>query len=1125
VKLRSFVFFFSFFLAAFSPVELLAQASVPPSLVTAAPNHAFQGIPIRFEPNRGQVEKDVRFLAHCPEGDVALTGDGFRLSFAQNGKDETLTAKFAGMDPASEATGEDAGKGVANYYRGADAAGWIRNLPLFAKVRYRNIYPSTDLVFRASEGRLEYDLELKPGADAGRVALAFSGADKVKLDAGGNLVVGVGKRTLRFLAPDSYQMENGKRVAVRSKYEMLAGNRVGFSVGPYNRSETLVIDPVVAYATLLNLSKNFSNLYTVGMTLDPAGNVYVAYGVPNTSSTAESLLIKVDSSGDTVYQNTIQAQATGLATDASGNIYMAGYAGSNFPVTTSLGSCVSNSGQCEAGIAAKFDPGGNMLYGSFLSSLNNGALTTAMAVNSAGDVYLTGEGAIQPVNAFQAVPSGGAFFAELNSTGTAYIFASYLGTSTTSNAIALDSTGNVYVAGSVPSITGAIPLLNDFEANYNSGGLFLSKFTPDGQTLLFSSIMPGGSYTGMAVGPDNTVYLVGTATTGFPWTPGGYRYPLASTYGAGVQMFAMAINPSLTGLTYSQFLGVGSATAMTLDAKGDLYVAGSSNDDVPLTADAVVTDSTPTGESPGFYLELDPKGHLVASSEFGGRWTSEVPQYIAVDPQGDIYLEGNLNLLSESQRGPCQDPDPITVGANASLLQIQLFNCAYGDTVGDNAQGFLAEIQPADQPQVSLSSVAPYLELRNAGTADLDINSITSSSGPINVTGTCGTTVPAASSCMLVLTASNGSNSEEVRTLTINSNAQPNVQTFDLTVTGGLDWITPNPGYMFWIDSSKVFYGAQVNGVPSAPAPFTITNFGIASVAIGPIVTAPPFSVTSNCPASLAANTSCTGQLVWTPGSFVGGTGVDEGTDVTVYYGPTWEGGQVSFAPRGTMFSSPTALLVDPQPASGQPQTVFFGAQTIGNGSLYRTIPITNVGTSTMGAPQVTLSGDSTFSIAWNSCTADLAPQQACAVGILFQPIAAIWSLGTVTVNGGSDTSAVALSGIGVAGTPVTTISIAPTTTTAGSADFTLTVTGTGFTSGSKVVWNSTVLATTFVSATELTADVPAPMVSSEGTAQVTVGTPGVGVGSTSTFTIYALAPTISSISPTSATAGARGSR
>src|SRR5207248_9896283 len=88
-----------------------------------------------------------------------------------------------------------------------------------------------------------------------------------------------------------------------------------------------------------------------------------------------------------------------------------------------------------------------------------------------------------------------------------------------------------------------------------------------------------------------------------------------------------------------------------------------------------------------------------------------------------------------------------------------------------------------------------------------------------------------------------------------------------------------------------------------------------------------------------------------------------------------------------------------------------------------------------------------------------------------------------------------------------TTTSISPSSTTAGSAQFILTVNGTNFISTSKVNWNGSALTTTFVSSTQLTAVVPAALVATSGTAQVTVVNPpgGGGTGGTSnaqTFTI-----------------------
>ena len=106
---------------------------------------------------------------------------------------------------------------------------------------------------------------------------------------------------------------------------------------------------------------------------------------------------------------------------------------------------------------------------------------------------------------------------------------------------------------------------------------------------------------------------------------------------------------------------------------------------------------------------------------------------------------------------------------------------------------------------------------------------------------------------------------------------------------------------------------------------------------------------------------------------------------------------------------------------------------------------------------------------------------------------------------------------------PVPTItSISPTSTTAGSAQFTLTVNGTKFVSTSTVNWNGSALTTTFVSSIKLTAIVPAASVTTAGTASITVVNPppAGGTSNSVTFTINNPVPTTTSISPTCSTAG-----
>ncbi|PYQ23008.1 MAG: hypothetical protein DMF79_04760, partial [Acidobacteria bacterium] len=81
--------------------------------------------------------------------------------------------------------------GKVNYFRGADPARWRRNVPTYKRVAYRRIYPGIDVVFHGDQRQLEYDLALAPGADPGLIVLQFAGAERVTVDAQGDLVLRV----------------------------------------------------------------------------------------------------------------------------------------------------------------------------------------------------------------------------------------------------------------------------------------------------------------------------------------------------------------------------------------------------------------------------------------------------------------------------------------------------------------------------------------------------------------------------------------------------------------------------------------------------------------------------------------------------------------------------------------------------------------------------------------------------------------------------------------------------------------------------------------------------------------------------------------------------------------------
>lgn len=103
--------------------------------------------------------------------------------------------------------------------------------------------------------------------------------------------------------------------------------------------------------------------------------------------------------------------------------------------------------------------------------------------------------------------------------------------------------------------------------------------------------------------------------------------------------------------------------------------------------------------------------------------------------------------------------------------------------------------------------------------------------------------------------------------------------------------------------------------------------------------------------------------------------------------------------------------------------------------------------------------------------------------------------------------------------TPAIT-SLSPSSITAGSTAFTMAVNGSGFVSGSVVQWNGFQVSSAYVSSTQLNASILANLIASQGTAAITVVNSGAPTSNAVTFTVTAAAPTISSVSPSSITAG-----
>jgi uncharacterized protein (TIGR03437 family) len=581
--------------------------------------------PLSFEVNQGQTGGRVKYLARGSGYGLFLTSDEAIFALRQPADRRsipasketsgrpwperqpvkppiTLKMKLVDANRAASVAGLQPLTSKSNYFVGNDPRRWRSNLPHYARVQYRSIYPGIDLVYYGNQRQLEYDFVVSPGADVSRIKLAFQGPEQICIDGNGDLILSTSAGELRQHKPIIYQEVDGERRSVEGGYtirnhpqEMAAirNQTVGFEVGSYDHSRPLVIDPVLIYSTYLGGSdSDFGN----GIKADTNGEVYVTgltYSVDfpvkaplqlTLQGIGHAFVSKFNPGGALVYSTYLggDGEDVGFAItiDSTGAAYVAGSTNSiNFPTTTG-GVQPSPRGKID-GFVTKLNPAGSaIVYSTYLGGQSDD-LANSIAIDSARQVYLTGE-TISPNfptrNALQSSLKGGAdaFVTKLNAAGGDFVYSTYLGGNSkeTGFGIEVDNSNSAYVTGFV--FSSDFPTRNP--AQPALGGrvdAFVTKLNPAGNDLVYSTYF-GGSHDdgGFGIGIDSSLnaYVTGfTTSTNFPT-----RTPFQANSGGGDDAFVAKFNASgaLTWSSYFGGAGEDRAFALAVDNSGNPYVTG-----------------------------------------------------------------------------------------------------------------------------------------------------------------------------------------------------------------------------------------------------------------------------------------------------------------------------------------------------------------------------------------------------------------------------------------------------------------------------------------------------------------------------------------------------------------------
>jgi hypothetical protein len=713
-------------------LPFLAGFVLPAAAATdARVSESYGKLPLHFEANRGQTDKDVRFLSHGAGYSLYLTASETVLVLAKPNPDAKHDAKapvksvalrmsLVGAARKPVVSGLDEQPGKANYFIGKDPAQWRTNVPTYAKVQYQNVYPGIDLVYYGNQRQLEYDFVVAPGADPKKIVLAFKGANKVEIDAQGDLVLHAPGGDVRQHKPIVYQEIDGIRQEIAGRYVRKSAKRVGFEVAAYDTSRPLVIDPIVlSYSTYLGGSDSDS---ARAIAVDADGNAYVtgatsSINFPTTagsfkpaSNTSDAFITKLNPAGSALVYSTYLGgsdsdSGLGVAVDAAGNAYVTGTTrSSDFP-TTAGAFQTSQSSIGDDAFLMKLDPTGSTLaYSTYLGGSGIDG-SGAIAVDADGNAYVTGwtssiDFPTTP-DAFQRTIAGDrdAFVTKLNPGGSALVYSTYLGGLGSSDeagvGIAVDANGNAYVTGQTTSAnfpTTANSFQPAFGGGITYGDAFVTKLNPTGTALVYSTYLGGNASDGgrgIAVDVDGNAYVTGTtASRNFPTTLGAFQTTFGGqdpNFGFG-DVFVTKINPDGSALVYSTFLGGSGADyglGIAVDASGHAHVTGwTTSINFPTTLGAV--QAIPGGT---FVTKLDPAGSALIFSTYLGRGAGgshEVSWGVAVASDGGVYVAG----VTDSGNFP------TTIGA-------------FQPTLGGQSDAFIAKIvEAADRTAPSTTASA-----------------------------------------------------------------------------------------------------------------------------------------------------------------------------------------------------------------------------------------------------------------------------------------------------------------------------------------------------------------------------------------------------------------------------------
>ena len=656
-------------------------------------------LPLFFEANRGQSDSRVRFLARgngytlfvtptelvFAEGknSATLRGRGLAGSMESNlAMPAPLRMKLLNGNPAS-LTGAEELPGKVNYLIGKDPSQWHTGVPLFSRVRAEEIYPGVDLIFHGDQKQLEYDFVVAPGADPSKIKFRITGASRMEIDARGDLVLHTPGSDFRMHKPSIYQMIASKPRPIEGSFLKKGKQEVSFQIGPYDRTQTLVIDPSISYASFLGGSGiDEGNDLVLDTSIPGSPKIYVPGETTNITTFPETSTLS-GVSGGAFYSFLAKVDPT-LPGSAS-LVYLTFLGGSlsstaGVPCTTVHGHMDLD--LSETGVGVEPVLSGN-------TSCVDFPVTAGSLTSGGTDNYLT-----------RLMPSGAALDVSVLFGGNGIQGGAW---------VSVDGSGNVLLASdtsstNLPTTPGAYAAtMNNGAAGYED--CFVAEFDRTYTVTKYLTYMNTGagstdtttaSGCGAIFGPSGKILAGGNTAdpSAFANAPSGTE-GFQATFQGTADTFAVALDPTKSGvnqLAYWTFFGGGAITNGTYGATplggGVFAIVGATTSnattnppDIPVNNCLQNTNSAAatTNKGTGFLVVIDANqfgaASLICGTYFGGSSGGDQIHSVGFDPVGGsssyrILLGGQTTSTDFPTSFPVQSSLAASQNAFVSVLNV-----------------------------------------------------------------------------------------------------------------------------------------------------------------------------------------------------------------------------------------------------------------------------------------------------------------------------------------------------------------------------------------------------------------------------------------------------------------------